>query len=471
MKDNINFGTDGWRGLIGEEVNTVNIRRIAQAFADFLIMNNKNKKVVIGYDGRLYSRRFARNVAEVLNGNGIWVLLSESKVPTPVVSFISRTQNCGAGIMITASHNPPEYNGVKFKTSDGSPFSAEETAMVETLLDKNKVRTKSRDIETVNLLYSYMGHLDKLIDFDAIEKAGLSVAIDSMAGAGRTILGNLLLMKGVTVKTIYGQATTNFSGRRPEPIRENLQPLAELLQHKTFALGLATDGDADRLGVLTNTGEWLNIQEAILYLAQYYTKEKKTRGPIVKTASVSDKLLNIKRSKKQQVIDVQVGFKYVAEAMMKSNAAFGAEESGGFGFKEHIPDRDGLFAALVFLEMLAKSGEKNLDDFISKKRKKYGRIHYDRVDVPYDVPNKYDIISKLAENTPEEICKYKVAGTLIFKNNRNKINGIKFRLEGSPRWLLLRVSETEPLVRVYAEGEGPDEVKQLLTAGKELMCH
>jgi phosphomannomutase len=462
------FGTDGYRGLLGTDLNHKNIERVAQAFAAYITQKGKTKKVAIGYDGRTQSDTFAMTFAEILSGNGIEVLLSDAIIPTPVVSFTCRSANCDAGVMITASHNPPEYNGLKFKTAQGSPFPTEETALVEALLDKQNPVKSSKNITKTSLLLPYLEKTERLIDFTAIRQARLCVAIDSMAGAGQNILEKLLLKHGINAKTIYSQATPNFSGRLAEPIEANLTPLAQLLTHYNFSMGVATDGDGDRLGVLTDSGKWMNIQECILYLTQYYLTERKIKGPVVKTASVTGKLENIAKIHNTEVIDVPVGFKYVAEAMMQHHAAFGAEESGGFGFKEHIPDRDGIFSALIFLEMMAKAGYNSLDEFLKAKRSTHGNIHYERIDISNQDPGRYHVLPKLSETPPKHIDIFKVLETTAFKNSRGLINGIKFFIEGNPRWLLIRVSETEPIIRIYAEGETPSEIKNLLAAGKNL---
>lgn len=471
MKQKITFGTDGWRGLLGEEINQENICRVAQAFADYIIKKGKYKKVTVGYDGRIRSNVFAREFAEVMDGNKIEVLLSDQIIPTPVVSFSCIYDKCDAGVMITASHNTSEYNGIKFKTDIGSPFSTEETKIVESLIDKNPVKKSSNNINKANLLYNYVKHINKKIDFRSIRDAGLFIAIDSMAGAGKTILEDILVSNGITAKTIYCQATPNLSGRIPEPVSKNLKPLEDFLRTMSFSIGLATDGDADRLGVLTESGKWLNIQECILWLADYYINKKNIDTAIVKTASVTNKLFNIKSKKKVKIIDVPVGFKYVAEAMIEHNAGFGAEESGGFGFQEHIPDRDGIFSALMFLEMLAKSGHNKLESFCSQKHNKYGRIFYNRTDMLYEHDERHKILPALYAKAPDTVAGYKINQTAKYTNSRGKVNGLKLIFETNTRWLLIRVSETEPVVRIYAEGEKPGEVDKLLKAGQKLIKH
>jgi phosphomannomutase len=315
---------------------------------------------------------------------------------------------------------------------------------------------------------AYLQQIENLVDFSIINKTGLRVAIDSMAGAGGKMLENILKSHGIHAETINGIPQADFGGRLAEPIAQNLGPLADFLKKGNFSLGFATDGDADRLGVMDELGNFMNIQETILYLAQHVKKYRRVAGPLVKTASVTDKLLQIFPEHDNMVLDVQVGFKYVAEAMQANSAAFGAEESGGFGFKEHLPERDGIYSALMFLEMMAAAGINSLKAFINEKRKKCGEISYDRIDVINDNPSRHEVLPLLGWHPPSYLGNFQILSTQSYINSRGKINGLKLRLDGNPRWLLIRVSETEPMVRIYAEAENNDEIPVLLGSGKKL---
>jgi len=315
----------------------------------------------------------------------------------------------------------------------------------------------------------YKKHMNRLIDFDAIARRGLKPAIDSMAGAGTSILKDLLADHHIESQGIDQQALPDFNGRIAEPIEKNLRPLAEFLQKGDFSFGLATDGDADRLGVMDEKGTWMNIQETILYLAEYVKRQRKTKGGLVKTLSVTDKMLRLARDTNCDLQDVQVGFKYVAEAMMDTQAAFGAEESGGFGFGDHIPERDGIYSALLFCEMIAKSGCSALSPFIRNKRSLWGNFYYDRIDREYMGADRIDFLEQLYSNPPEKIASFPVTERLQHYTSRGVINSLKFRLHGDPRWLLIRTSETEPVVRIYAEGESAQQVKDLLEAGQKML--
>jgi phosphomannomutase len=471
QENNILFGTDGWRGLLGSDLNDHNVALVAQAFADYLLqLDHPDPAVAIGFDGREGSGDFALLFARVLSSNHIKVYLSQQVIPTPVLSFYTTHHGCMAGAMITASHNPPQYNGIKFKSSLGAPLSTSETRKIEKLIDSNKpVREDDSFIVYTDFLKDYKQHINRHIDFKAIANSGIKPAIDSMAGAGTTILHDILVEHHIESNGIDQHPLPDFNGRMAEPIEQNLQPLADFLQNGDFSFGLATDGDADRLGVLDENGQWMNIQETILYLAEYVKTQREVEGGLVKTLSVTDKMKQLAQSAHCQLQDVQVGFKYVAETMIETRAAFGAEESGGFGFGAHIPERDGIYSALLFCEMVAKSGNRHLSAFIQNKRIRWGDCFYARIDRKYSGSDRISLLEELYKNPPPRIASHPVEEILQHYTSRGVINSLKFRLEGNPRWLLIRISETEPVVRIYAEGRSNQEVHDLLQEGQKLV--
>jgi phosphomannomutase len=471
QENNILFGTDGWRGLLGSELNDHNVALVAQAFADYVQqLGHPDPIVAIGFDGRQGSEDFALLFARVLSSNHIKVYLSQQVIPTPVLSFYTTHHGCVAGAMVTASHNPPEYNGIKFKSALGAPLSTPETRKIEKLIDSNKpARDDDGFILYTDFLKDYKRHLNRHIDFNAIANSGIKPAVDSMAGAGTTILQDILSEHHVESDGIDQQPLPDFNGRIAEPIEQNLKPLADFLQNGDFDFGLATDGDADRLGVLDENGKWMNIQETILYLAEYVKTQRNVQGGLVKTLSVTDKMMQLARSTDSQLQDVQVGFKYVAEAMIDNGAAFGAEESGGFGFGTHIPERDGIYSALLFCEMIAKSGYSHLSAFIKNKRSHWGDCFYGRIDRKYSGSDRINLLEQLYKNPPQKIASHPVEEILQHYTSRHVINSLKFRLKGNPRWLLIRISETEPVVRIYAEGRSNREVEDLLQEGQKLV--
>lgn len=460
----ITFGTDGWRALLGEGINNHSVSLVAQAFSNYCWQEGF-RAAVIGYDGRRHSHEFAGLFAGILQNNGLQALLSHSVVPTPVVSF-----HCARlglpGVMITASHNPPEYNGIKFKSPAGSPFYTEETAKVEALIGNSKPNPHGIVPQTTNLLDPYLSHIESFFDFGLIRKASLKVAIDSMHGAGGRLLELLLKKHNIQAETIAAEPLGDFGGRLAEPVEANLAPLSNYLRRGQFGIGLATDGDADRLGVVDEKGNYVNIQQVILALASYIRQQKQWSGPFVKTASVTDKLRRL--IAEDELLDVQVGFKYVAEAMIENKASFGAEESGGFGFGKHLPERDGIFSALMMLELLAASGFENISQLLDEQKEKLGRICYSRIDWHNHSESRHAVLPHLVNQPPASVAGFKLHKLTHYKSSRGIINGLKIRLEGIERWLLIRVSETEPMVRIYAEGQNDDEVQQLLAAGKSL---
>ncbi|MEO0803376.1 MAG: phosphoglucomutase [Cyanobacteria bacterium J06642_2] len=469
----IQFGTDGWRGLLDRDLNDTTVARVAQAFADYWLEQASapnDLAIAIAYDGRRRSQEFAQLFAQVLRGNEIRVVLSDRVVPTPVLSCAVKARCLNAGVMVTASHNPAAYNGIKFKANYGGPFFTEQTRAVECLLGQTQPKISDRPIQSANLLAEYLDHLKQLVNLECIGQAQLHVVVDSMGGAGQTILADLLVPYGCRVETIDGVASPDFYQRSAEPIEKNLAPLMQRLQtDDRFSLGLATDGDGDRLGVVLDGGEWLSAQETILLLADYVVNQKSLAGDLVKTSSVTDRLAAIAARAGRNIYDVQVGFKYICEEMIARPIVFGCEESGGYGFGNHLPERDGIVSALMLLELLATSGMARLSNLVRLQRQNLGEIFYDRVDLPCQSERYRELLPFLANQGVQQIAAFPVTRAAEFHSSRNIINGLKFTLEGNPRWLLLRASETEPMLRIYAEGRSLNEVAALLTAGRELL--
>lgn len=461
------FGTDGWRAKIGTEINPGTVAMVAQAFSDYVNRSaGPEPKVAIGFDSRRLSDTFAQIFADVLSQNGIAVYLSDRITPTPLLSFATREYKCFAGVMITASHNPSEDNGIKFKTSIGRPFTTEATKEVEALLGKGSTLSSSSRgvamIEKRDFRQIYYPYLNSKIDFETIKQAGLKLLSDSMGGAGQMILQEILRNHGIESDCIHGVGMNDFGGRMPEPIEKNLGPLLDALNHHSYAFGVATDGDADRMGVCLDTAEWLSAQETILLLADYMKRVRKCPGGIVKTSSVTDKVRLIAAQYGAELFEVQVGFKYIADIMEDREVAFGGEESGGFGYGIHLPERDGIFSSLILLEMLAQSGHKTLSSYLKEIRKEWGEVCYDRIDYTYSKEDKNELLPLLFESAPQRIGDYQVVDMQSFKSSRGVVNGIKFIFDGDCRWVLMRSSETEQTIRFYAEGQNIQEAREFL---------
>ncbi|MDP4115499.1 MAG: phosphoglucomutase [Bacteroidota bacterium] len=463
------FGTDGWRGLIDKEINNDSVALVAQAFADYLnstFSKTKQIKVAIAYDGRRNSLSFANIIAKVLSGNDIIVYLANQIEPTPVLSYFVKYKQLDAGIMVTASHNPAKYNGLKFKANYGGPFFTEETAKVEALLGKSGIKSNNENIIKSDIRTPYINHLEEVIDFKLIKKSDINILVDSMGGAGQLILENLLHKHNIKCHTIFGIPRNDFYNRLAEPIEKNLLKLSDHLSKEKYSFGCATDGDADRVGVVLDGGAWLSAQYTILLIADYLINKKGYSGDLVKTSSVTGKLNQIGLQKDRKVFDVQVGFKYICEKMIEEDIAFGAEESGGFGYKNHMPERDGILSSLIIAEMLASSKYKSLKEYFYSKKEEFGDIFYSRIDMEYLKPDRIEILPSLYKNLPPSIADFEVTNSQIFYSSRGIINGLKLNLQGNARWLLIRASETEPIIRIYAEGESDLEVNNILSAGQ-----
>lgn len=470
MENKIVFGTDGWRGIIDKDVTNKSIAEIAQAFADYLLGSVHkiiSPSVVIGFDGRENSEKYAVLFARVLAGNRISVTLSDRIIPTPVLSFAVKHRKQDAGVMITASHNPAEYNGVKFKDSYGGPFLEEKTKKIESMINYNLIQTADT-FKTVNLVNEYIGSIIERIDFKGARKKKLKVVVDSMGGAGGNLIQEILEKQKIGVKTIFGVPDSKFYDRSPEPIDKNLTPLKNEILKSDYSFGIATDGDADRVAFVLDNGEWLSAQETILLLADYLLNSGIDEGDIVKTVSVSDKLFEL-QSDSRKIKEVQVGFKYITEEMIKGNVVLGFEESGGFGLTDHIPERDGILFALLTLEMLADSGYSKLSEFVMEKRKQFGIINYNRIDHKYPENDRMELLPRLIESLPKKIGTWKIEESSIYYSVTGVANGLKLRLEGKNRWLLIRSSETEPLLRFYSEGDSPEEPEKILDKGLKLL--
>lgn len=464
------FGTDGWRGIIDVDVTNKSIALIAQAFADHLLASVHkiiSPSVVIGFDGRRNSQQFASLFARVLAGNRIKVVLSDRIVPTPVLSWSVKAGGYNAGVMITASHNPSKYSGVKFKGDYGGPFLTEDTKKVEARIEYNLVQTADNFSER-NLLSDYITAITEKIDFKSARKKGLKVIVDSMGGAGGRLIEDILTKQKIETVTIQGEPDSDFYGRSPEPIDKNLGPLKEEMVKGDFAFGIATDGDSDRVAFVLDNGEWLSAQETILLLTDHLVNSGLYDGDIVKTVSVTDKLYKLKLGDRK-IREVQVGFKYITEEMLAGGVAMGFEESGGFGLTSHIPERDGILFAMIMLEMLGESPFTRLSELVSEKRKEFGTINYDRIDHHYEEDDRMELLPRLFAEIPSDVAGFRITGSSEFYSVTGIINGLKLRLEGDSRWLLIRSSETEPLLRFYAEGDNETEPAAILEAGMKLL--
>jgi alpha-D-glucose phosphate-specific phosphoglucomutase len=466
------FGTDGWRGIIAEDFTFDNVKAVAQALSDYLTSRSQGEKgLVVGYDTRFMSDRFARAVAEVAASNDIQVLLASKPTPTPVISFTVKNRKAGGGVAITASHNPSIYNGVKFKLEHGGPAPTEITKQIESFLFKNAPKHNEslieRNIKGADFESDYVKHIKKLVDLQLIGNAGYKVFFDAMHGAGDRIVERLLSPMGCEVKTIRAVPNPTFGGIKPEPIAQNLKPLMNGVVEFNADVGFATDGDADRVGVVTSKGSFVTPHEVFALLLLHLYKNRGWRGGVVKTASVCSIVPRMAERFGLPVYDVAVGFKNVCEIMLKEDILVGGEESSGYGFKNHVPERDGILSSLFILELMATE-EKSLDQLLTDLRKEFGELHYDRIDLPYEKPNRMELIPKLQLRPPQKIGDLPVEKVTTYMGVE-AVNGIKFHFTDKRSWLLIRASETEPLIRIYSEATSDEMVQRLLHQGLELL--
>jgi len=468
----IKFGTDGWRAVIAEDFTFANVRACAQGVADYLKGVGLGKGgVVIGYDTRFASEDFAAASAEVLAGNGIKAFLFPRAAPTPVTSYTVTALKADGAIMITASHNPGEYNGFKYKIDSGCSAPTD----IITEIEKNansaagtgKIRRLNLDDALKKKLVSYHDpfhayekHLNTLINIESLKQQPFNLVVDSMFGAGIGYFKKLLEGGKIEIHEINRARNPLFPGIQPEPISKNLGKLARQVIRDGANVGFATDGDADRIGIMDENGRYMTTQEVFALLAIYLLDVRKERGGLVKTLTSTDMLFTIGELYNVPVYETQVGFKYVAPVMMRERALLGGEESGGYGFRGHIPERDGILAGLYIIDYLTSTG-KTPSQLLADLFKKVGPHYYDRLDIHTSEESKQKMLARISAAKVEKIGGQKVA-------SMDTRDGFRYKLEDGA-WLLMRFSGTEPLVRIYAECSSPKEVQKLIQYGQELV--
>ena len=473
--NSIKFGSNGWRGIVGTSFTEENLQRVAHAFSRYCISKSEiGNKVAVGFDGRQNSREHAETFSRILSSYGIQVILSNSVVPTPVLSYTVKKRNCTAGIMITASHNPANYNGVKFKGSYGGPFLSDDTEQVAGFLsDTIESADRTAAIDRDDFLPDYKVHLQSIVDFSALKRYAAdpvntaSVLIDSMGGTGQTIIEDLLVEAGWRAQTIFGTPEPKFYDRIPEPIEQNLAPLMYNTSVTDAQFGIATDGDSDRCSIVFGDGTWMTAQENILALMWHLHTYKKMTGNIIKSASVTDTVRLLAEQWNEKVFDVNVGFSNVTDIMLAHDFMFGAEESGGFGFQHHIPERDGILSGLLFCEMVALSG-KPLGELWSEIRSAIGTVYYDRRDIPAADVDRESVLLRCKEYKPSKRLEEYYIQVVRTYHDKEILNGIKYCF-GDSQWLLIRISQTEPMIRIYAEGKSNEEVNKFLEEGRTIV--
>ncbi|MDE3067619.1 MAG: phosphoglucomutase/phosphomannomutase family protein, partial [Verrucomicrobiota bacterium] len=449
----IKFGTDGWRAVIADQFNFANVARVAQAAADFWkseIQNPKSKifgrppKVVVGFDRRFLSDAFARSAAEVLAGNGFHVVLTPAPTPTPAVSFAVKHLGAIGGVMITASHNPPIFNGFKLKSHYGGSSDSDTCHAVEGFLDRNlpRLRDPQPAVEISDVRPAHYAALKKLADFRLIAKSQLRFAHDALFGVGAGCFEQLLAGTTCRVTTLNSEHNPFFGGINPEPIEQNYGPSRTFLRAHPHDLCLVTDGDADRVGGMDGRGNALTTHQIICLLLRHFVVNRRQTGRVVKALTTTAMVDKMCAAYGLPLVETGVGFKYICAEMLKGGVLLGAEESGGIGFAGHIPERDGLAAGLMLLELLATE-RVSVNRILGKLEKQFGPHRYGRIDTHFPVEQRPVLMDFLRANPPDRLLRSPLAGVKTF-------DGVKF-LAADSSWLMLRGSGTEPILRVYAE--------------------
>lgn len=470
--EKIKFGTSGWRGVIADDFTMSRVRAVTQAIADHIAAQGlKDKGMIVGYDTRFLSERFAEEAAAVLAANGIHTYLSNRDVPTPAISFEIIRRKAAGGINFTASHNPPQYNGIKFSSAWGGPALPETTKDIETranaLLAKNSIafmplaEAKEKGlVEEVDQRKAYLDDLKKKVDIETIRKSKLKIAVDLLYGTGRDYLDSMLRDAGCVVTVIHGQRDALFGGRSPEPSEANLAELSSLMEKGKFDVGLAVDGDADRFGVLDVDGTYVNPNQALALVLDYLCRTRGWKGGAARSIATSHLIDAVAKKHGIEVYETGVGFKFIGELLVQGKIIFGGEESAGMTIKGHVPEKDGILACLLVAEMVARE-KKSIKELLKRLYKEVGTILNERINIQLTEANRKAVGERLSQPLNE-------LGGLRVKGKKTTADGTKYMLEDDS-WVLMRASGTEPVVRVYVESSSDEKIKELIDAGRKFI--
>ncbi|HWT66588.1 MAG TPA: phosphoglucomutase/phosphomannomutase family protein [Terracidiphilus sp.] len=467
----IKFGTDGWRGVIADDFTFANVRTAADAIAAYIhAEEDPTKGICIGYDTRFGSRAFARACAEVVAATGIPVLLADRITPTPALSYGVKTRGAAGGIMITSSHNPAQWNGVKYKAWYGGSGKPSIIASIETHLGKPAPRaTSAAPIAEVNFIPEYLKAVESFVDLELIAKSNMKFCIDSMYGAGGTIVSDMLTGLGVENVQIRGEVNPLFPGINPEPIEPHIRALGEAtVLHKCDA-GLCTDGDADRIGATDEHGNFVDPHKIFSVLLSWVLRRKGWPGAVTRAFNTTRMLDRISARHGRELIEHGIGFKFVCDYMLEREIVMGGEESGGIGFQRHLPERDGILNALLLANVMADE-KKTLGQLVADLQAEYGEHHYGRIDLHIPDAIKNAAIAKARALPTGDVS---IAGMPVLR--QETLDGVKFYLDNpeaatkpnaAETWILFRASGTEPLMRIYTESTSPENVQKLLASAR-----
>lgn len=466
----IRFGTSGWRAIISDDFTFDNLKLVVQAIADHLNSSGqRGKEVIVGYDTRFLSEKFAEESCGVLAANGFNAILSIRDVPSPVISFSILKRKAAGGINITASHNPPDYNGIKFSPSWAGPALPETTRDIEDRINGLKGNYKEiplREayerglIEKADLSIPYIEDLLKKVDISAIAKAGLKIVIDPLFGTARDYLDRILREARCDVAVLHSYRDPYFGGLTPEPSEKNLEDLIRYIRKGNYDLGLAADGDADRFGIVDSDGNFVEPNSVFSLLFDYLIETRGWKGGVARSVATTHLIDAIARIHNIEVYETPVGFKYIGELIAKDKIIMGGEESAGLSIKGHIPDKDGILACLLVAEMVAVKG-RSIKELLRDLYGRVGRFCSKRVDFRVSEENMNKIRGQGSGAGIKEISGLKVKEIVT-------VDGIKYIFEDGS-WLLMRPSGTEPLIRVYSEAGSEEAVERLIEAGKEII--
>ncbi len=465
----IKFGTDGWRAVIAEDFTFANVERVSQAAADYWSAHpvaGTEKRVIVGYDRRFLSNKFAQRTAEVFAGNGFQVVLTPAPTPTPSVSFAVKARHAIGGVMLTASHNPPIFNGFKLKSHYGGSSESATCQAVEAFLERSPVRAqeladgiKKQRIEIADVRPAHYAALKKLVDFKLIAKSKLRFAHDALFGVGAGCFEELLAGTTCKVTTLNGAHDPLFGGINPEPIEKNYARSAAFLKGHPHDICLVTDGDADRVGGMDGRGNYLTTHQLICLLLHHCIVNRQGRGRVVKALTTTSMVDKMCAAHGLELVETGVGFKYIAAEMIKGGVLLGAEESGGIGFPGHIPERDGIAAGLMLLEMLAME-RVSVNQLIRSLEREFGPHRYGRIDTHFPLEKRAALMDFLQKNPPAKLLRSPLVDVKAY-------DGVKFIAQDTS-WLMLRGSGTEPILRIYAEAKTEPDVRKLLQLGVQL---
>ena len=456
----IRFGTSGWRAIIADEFTFENVRRVTEAICSSLNDGSGSKTLAIGHDTRFMGERFSQVAAEICRDRGFNVLLCDAPVPTPAISFAIRNEKAAGALNFTASHNPPEYQGIKFSTSDGAPALPDVTTRIEAAIAADsKAAEGSGKIDEFDARPGYLDDLKRKINFDAIAGSNGRFAYDPLWGTGRGYLNTVLQDHGLDVTTIHDWRDVTFGGQAPEPGEEHISELRALVVEKKMTLGLATDGDSDRFGVIDSNGEFITPNQLIAVLTDYLAENRGWNGGVARSVATTHLVDRVARERGIELYETPVGFKYIGELINEDKIILGGEESAGLSIKGHYPEKDGILACLLAAEAVAVRGA-SLTEQLDGLYSRVGKLESGRVGVRLTP----EIAEKLKEKLAEEPTE--IGGRKIEKINR--IDGVKF-LFADESWMLMRPSGTEPLVRIYAESEDKHDLEELLEEGRKYL--